>query len=66
MFTIVFVIFKKHGHIGGSSMLLTKGLLRPVDCCTIVCGQQGLGHYQQLAIATGREWSATLYTMNFG
>ena len=47
-------------------MLLTKGLMRPVDCCTSVCGQQGLGHYQQSAMATGREWSATLYTMNFG
>ena len=37
-----------------------NGLWRPVDCCTILCGQQGLGQQQQSAMATGREQSATL------
>ena len=41
-------------------MRSTKGLRRPVDCCTILYGQQGLGHQQQSAMAIGQEWSELL------
>ena len=37
-----------------------KGLRGPVDYCTFLCGQQGLGQQQQSAMATGREKSASL------
>ena len=43
-----------------STLLSNKGLKGLIDCCTLLCGQHGPGQYQQSAMATGREWSATL------
>ena len=43
-----------------NTLLSTKGLRGPVDCCTILCGLHGPGQQQQSAMDTGREWSANL------
>ena len=41
-----------------------SSLRRPADSCTILCGQQRLGHQQWSAMATGREQSVTLKYIN--